>query len=192
MAFYTRLTPNTKDWTEASGKEGKCSGAQNTLFEGINNFGFEEWYRSELFQETDPRGITWQYGYWQCFKNTDKKKYLPGVYKDFTVYTRFCTDSIYGTKTSQITNQLVAHYAEIEVLNTDQRERAHALFNSKFADIKECLKRCSGNDEAFDWHISNYHLFNIRFNLQHESYVFHEHNVLDLELKGNRFGVYER
>lgn len=42
--YLTRLTPNYYKWEKPSGKDGKCGLDIKSPYEGINGFGWEEWF----------------------------------------------------------------------------------------------------------------------------------------------------
>jgi hypothetical protein len=189
MALFTRLTPNTTNWQGPSGSDNKCAGTSLRLFEHRAGFGFEEWYRSPDFRKVDEHGVEWQYGYWQCFKNPNRKTFVPGLYKNFTVYTRECNLQGHNNNTA---NRIVANYAEIEVLDKNQRINDAIYFEDEFVNIREKLLLFKADTRAFDQHKKSYHLINIRFKLSDENYTYPENNILKVDLNGNRFGVYMR
>lgn len=189
MALYTRLTPNSNNWEAPSGREGKCSGKSSSLFEYRAGFGFEEWYRSPDFRHVDKNGVLWQYGYWQCFKNPRGRNSRPGLYKDFTVYTRICD---FNNAKKLFANRVVAKYIELEVLNKEERKLSKILFETSLKNIRAKLLDMKLDVGAFDFHEVQFPLLNIRFKVSNEDYQFENKQELNVKLRGNRFGLYER
>lgn len=193
MAYYTRLTYNSKDWRLPSGPIGKCGDDNSLLWEFTAGFGFEEWYRNPKFQVEDKSGVTWQYGYWQCFKNSNNHN--AGIYEDFEVYTRICNHPQNGLKR----NLKVATYKQIYVLDEAERNLINTYFQNEILEIRgllvQIVKRDGGVldiNNNFDGEPSGQSRFNIKFRLKDEDFVFANNSILRIKRGGYRFGVYER
>lgn len=185
MSYYTRLTFNSLDWTEPSGEYGKCPGINN--WECISGFGFEEWYRSNLFQ-INKNGEIWQYGYWQCFKNP--RTNIPGIYKDFSVYTRFCEDGCTGDNGGR--GYLVAKYDEIYVLNENERIAAINIFGNALNSIRNLLFNMGVDvDDNYDNQPNTFPKINIKFRLVDEKYLYNQKIDWPIRQGHARFGLYQ-
>jgi hypothetical protein len=189
MAYYTRLTYNSQNWQLPSGLIGKCGNSNSLLWEFTAGFGFEEWYRNPNFQINDENGVTWQYGYWQCFKNPNN--HSQGVYKDFTAYTRKC-------KKEGAQNIKVAFYTEIRVLSKTERDDSCIVFSNEFAEVRSQLQnlqrrdgRLIGVNNHFDNQPGGFPQLNIKFRLKDEKYLFPKSQNFKIERGGFRFGLYE-
>lgn len=191
MKYYTRLTYNTNNWESPSGPIGKCSGkTTGSLWESRTGFGFEEWYRSDLFKRQE-NGVWWQYGYWQCFKKPKKRSC--NVCDDLSVYTRVCAPN---NKTKA--NILVANYKHVEVLTHNQRFEACSYFNNSFKTIRTLLEQITTQDgkkvdivNDFDKGLGIYSKLNIKYRLEDETYLFDTNQIFELQRGGYRFGLYE-
>lgn len=191
MKNYTRLTYNSNNWESPSRPNGKCLGnPAESLWEGRTGFGFEEWYRSDLFKREE-NGIWWQYGYWQCFKKP--KKQACNVYNDFSVYTRVCAPN---NKTKA--NILVANYKNVEVLTKEQRLEACQYFDNSFKTIRTLLEQITTHEgqkvdivNDFDKGLGIYSKLNIKYRLEDETYRFDTSQPFKLQRGGYRFGLYE-
>jgi hypothetical protein len=189
MAYYTRLTYNSKDWRLPSGPIGKCGDDNSLLWEFTAGFGFEEWYRNPKFQVKDENGVTWQFGYWQCFNNPNNHK--AAIYKKFDVYTRICNYPL-NTPTRNIK---VANYKEVHVLDEKERSLIHSYFQNEIIEIRGLLAQTSRRDgnlidinNNFDGEPSGQSRFNIRFRLEDEDYVFA--NSTNMPIKIGDFELY--
>ncbi len=193
MAYYTRLTYNSKDWHLPSGPIGKCGDYTSLLWEFTAGFGFEEWYRNPKFQVKDENGVTWQYGYWQCFKNPNNHN--AGIYEDFEVYTR-----INNNPPNTLTRNIkVAIYKKIHVLDQNERSLLDRHFQNEIIEIRDLLAQTSKRDGTlidvnnnFDYEPSGQSRFNIKFRLEDENYVFANNLNILIARGGFRFGLYER
>lgn len=185
MPYYTRLTYNSLDWTEPSGLEGKCSGKHEYLFECIAQFGFEEWYRSELFRRNED-GETWQYGYWQCF-NDPHDVYAGNSLLDFKVYTKKCHQPC-GHQGRYIE---VADYKEVHVLSAIEREDAEGEFDDELSIIRNCLVKNGVHITHFDDKPRGNPIFNMKFKITDETYRFEENKVFNNVARDYRFLVVE-
>ncbi len=192
MGYYTRLTYNSKDWHLPSGPIGKCGDVNSLLWEYTAGFGFEEWYRNPKFQVKDENGVTWQYGYWQCFKNHNN--HPARFYKDFDVYTRICNNWQIGPTS----NIKVANYKEIHVLDEKERSSIDRHFQNEIIEIHDFLAQTTKRDVTlvdvnnnFDGEPSGQSRFNIKFRVEDEDYVFADNSIMRIERGGFRFGVYE-
>ena len=190
MAYYTRLTYNSQNWLLPSGPLGKCGNNNSLLWEFTAGFGFEEWYRNSNFQVKDENGVTWQYGYWQCFKNPNN--HPAEIYLDFTTYTRKCKK-----EGAQIIR--VADYSEITVLSKKERDDCCGLFSNELADVRSQLQNLHKSDgrlidvnNHFDNQPGGFPQLNIKFRLKDETYLFPEGQNFKIERGGFRFGLYER
>lgn len=188
MTYKTRLTYNTMNWQEPSGLQGKCPGGMNgSLWECNSGFGFEEWYRSELFQRTVAEQ-KWQYGYWQCFKNINNHN--SGEYRDFSVYTRHCPSGCVGNNSGSWYE--VAKYKKIVVLTNEERHEAVHYFADQLLNIRNQLQII--NVDVINWfdeHPNNHPKLNIKFMLSDEHFVFGEQKTIDVPRGGGRFGLYQ-
>ena len=190
MLYYKRLTYNSQNWKLPSGPIGKCGNNNSLLWEFTAGFGFEEWYRNPNFQINDENGVTWQYGYWQSFKNPNN--HPAGVYKDFTTYTRKCK-----REGAQIIR--VADYSEITVLSKKERDDCCSLFSNELADVRSQLQNLHRSDRRlidvnnhFDNQPGGFPQLNIKFRLEDETFLFPEGQNFKIERGGLRFGLYER
>jgi hypothetical protein len=86
--FFTRLTPNFKDWQKPSGRDGKCSGA-NPLYEETNGFGWEEWLFEDYFANIDNPDFEC-IGFVEAFNQQNKDKNF--VYRLY-LYTKLCNNN---------------------------------------------------------------------------------------------------
>jgi hypothetical protein len=77
-------------------------------------------------------------------------------------------------------------------LDKNQRIKDAIHFEDEFVKIRTKLRQFNVDTRAFDQHKKSYHLINIRFKLSDENYTYPENNILKVDLKGNRFGVYMR
>lgn len=83
MRYKTRITFNSNDWKEPTGRFDKCQG--NTLFEYKNGFGFEEWWNNNNFQIQINSEI-YQFGFLQAL---NVKTVKPREIDSITLYTKF-------------------------------------------------------------------------------------------------------
>jgi hypothetical protein len=186
MAYRTRLTPNTNDWKTPSGRYGKCPGINN--WECLAGFGFEEWYRSELFRETDEKGKVWQYGYWQCFQTLTS--HPPGEYIDFTVHTRVCPKGCTGNNKGEWYE--VAHYKRVFVLSENERASASIRFANGILQIRKTLGNLGVDVVSnFDSPPINYYKFNIKFLVEEEDYRYNNKKQIFIHRGGARFKLYQ-
>lgn len=168
-----RITFNTLDWSNPSGKSGKCPGK---LWEKQAGFGFEEWYRNKSFQKEE-EGEIWQYGYLQCFKEFNNHKGM--TYFDVDFFTRQCN----GYKSNWI---LAAKYRSIYVLNDKERMAAVQYFSNELLSIRTELIRM-GIDVAsyYDNQPDNYPQLNFKFMIKEENYLFNIQSPINYVPKNN-------
>lgn len=160
--YFTRLTPNFFNWEMPSGRDGKCSGA-NTLYEEINDFGWEEW----LFEDYH-FGKETCLGFLQAFN--DKNEDLTSV-EVIHLYTRICD----GVEPKQY---YIGYIKDVKVLPENQR------FASEFIKIKRLKELETAGITNFP---TNDPMWKKCFNIQYQrkNVVFLE-NVMENEIQLNR------
>ncbi|MFM2155261.1 MAG: hypothetical protein RL516_10 [Bacteroidota bacterium] len=77
--FFTRLTSNFNNWKTPSGRDGKCTSNNGTLYEEIHGFGWEEWLFEEYHaNKKNPDHIC--HGFIQAFNNKNKTAQIERLY----------------------------------------------------------------------------------------------------------------
>ena len=73
--FFTRLTPNFKNWERPSGQDGKCrsSNASKPLYEELYHFGWEEWLFEDYHLNSNEPDFQCQ-GFIEAFNQKNRHK----------------------------------------------------------------------------------------------------------------------
>jgi hypothetical protein len=84
--YLTRLTPNYNKWEKPSGKDGKCGLDIKSPYEGINGFGWEEWFLND-YHNPENQLDGYCYGFIQAFH---KKNKAQEIIARLYLYTKVC------------------------------------------------------------------------------------------------------
>ena len=77
--FFTRLTSNFNNWKTPSGRDGKCTSSNGTLYEEIHGFGWEEWLFEE-YQANKNKPNHTCHGFIQAFNNKNPNVVIERLY----------------------------------------------------------------------------------------------------------------
>jgi hypothetical protein len=161
-AYFTRLTPNENNWQKPSGRAGKCGLDIKSPYEGINGFGWEEWFLSDYYA-----GKEICVGFIQAFNG--KNKHVTSV-DIIHLYTRICD----GKKAKQF---YVGYIKDVQVLPENQRAASNSQKKQRLTDLNAVVINFPDNDLMWE------KCFNIQF--ERKNVVFHE-NFLEKEIQLNR------
>jgi hypothetical protein len=169
--YFTRLTPNIKNWKKPSGTEGKCIGT-DLLYEDINGFGWEEWLLEDYHE-----GNELCLGFLQAFNNKNNEVTFVDV---IHFYTRICD----GVKPKQY---YVGYIKNVKILPQNQRAASENIKKKRLDELKDVgVSNFPTNDSKWE------NCFNIQF--EHKNVFLQEH-PMECEITLNRgqfrFALYD-
>lgn len=151
-----RLCWNTDNWKRPTGPSGKSTSVANA-FEKEKGYGYEEW----LF-DTDKQIGGYHYGFIQAFNKGEH----PGKTYDVELY------SLKNNLQNRTMGYYwIAHIPNLEVLNTEQIQRAIDIYKDKgwYAEMLAQLKEIGVDGFNFD-PIPEEYIFNVRFKVKEDSF----------------------
>jgi hypothetical protein len=162
--YFTRLTPNTKNWRKPSGNEGKCGSPEGLLYEGRTGFGWEEW----LFEDYH-KGKEICLGFLQAFNGQNDEITSVEV---IHLYTRICD----GVKPKQY---YVGYIKDVKVLPQNQRTASEDIKNKRLDQLNAIgISNFQTNDSMWK------KCFNIQFERKN---VFLQKDHLQRKITLNRY-----
>jgi hypothetical protein len=172
--YFTRLTPNFKNWKAPYGRDGKCRAANPTkpLYEETNGFGWEEW-----FFEDYHKGKENCLGFLQAFNGKNEDVTSVDL---IHLYTRICD----GVKPRQY---YVGYIKNVKILPQNQRAASENIKNKRLDELKtEGISNFTTNDSMWK------KCYNIQFERKN---VFLQKDHLQCEIRLNRgqfrFALYD-
>jgi len=156
--YLTRLTPNSNKWEKPSGEDGKCGAPFGPPYEGINGFGWEEWFLND-YHNPENQLDGYCYGFIQAFHKMNKaKEKIDRLY----LYTKVCnkkSKSVY----------YLGYIDNVEVLNQPFNQKELIDKKNKFCQKVEsdlAVVNITGYKKDLVEMCSEDTLFNVRFKSQ--------------------------
>jgi hypothetical protein len=156
--YLTRLTPNFNKWEKPSGEDGKCGAPFGPPYEGINGFGWEEWFLND-YHNPENQLDGYCYGFIQAFHKMNKaKEKIDRLY----LYTKVCnkkSKSVY----------YLGYIDNVEVLNQPFNQKELIDKKNKFCQKVEsdlAVVNITGYKKDLVEMCSEDTLFNVRFKSQ--------------------------
>jgi hypothetical protein len=170
--YFTRLTPNTKNWKKPSGKSEKCKAADSAkpLYEETHCFGWEEWLFEDYYDEKETC-----LGFLQAFN--DKNKEFTSV-DVIHLYTRICD----GNKPKEF---YVGQIKNVIVLPKNQRAASENQKKQRIKDLNAVdISNFPSGDPMWD------KCFNIQFERKN---VILQKTITEIKLERGqfRFALYD-
>ena len=168
--YFTRLTPNSKNWTKPSGMKGKCT--NKNLYEAKNGFGWEEWLLEEYeLNKNKPEHVC--KGFIQAFNGKNKNRKIERLY----LYTKVCK----CTNPEEFVCYYVGYIENIKVTNSIARSKS---------EVEPLLKQVGITHNNFECMLPR--AYNIKFAVKdvHLCENLFSNSINSLEKGQYRFALY--